>query len=62
MYLSKCPLYGLSRKRDLNNLLKIKVRNRNNYNLLYKPYIDKKPKKRLIEAPKKDLKDIQKRI
>lgn len=62
MDLSKCPLYGLSRKRDLNNLLKTKVKNNNNYNLMYKPYIDKKPKKRLIEAPKKDLKDIQKRI
>ncbi len=62
MNFSKNSLYGLSRKRDLSQLLKLKVHNNNKYNIQYKPYIDKKPKRRLIEAPKKELKTIQKRI
>ena len=39
MDFSVCPLYGVTRKRDLNKLLKMKVHNKNNYNLKYKPYI-----------------------
>ena len=62
MNFSKSPLYGISRKRDLNQLLKIKTQNNNKYNMQYKPYIEQKPKKRLIEAPKSELKIIQKRI
>lgn len=62
MNFSKSPLYGISRKRDLNQLLKIKTHNNNKYNMQYKPYIEQKPKKRLIEAPKSELKIIQKRI
>lgn len=62
MNFSKIPLYGISRKRDLNQLLKIKTHNNNKYNMQYKPYIEQKPKKRLIEAPKTELKIIQKRI
>jgi len=59
---SKSPLYGILRKRDLNQLIKARVHNINKYNVEYKPYIDRKPKKRLIEAPKYNLKLIQKRI
>ena len=62
MNFSKSSLYGISRKRDLNQLLKIKTHNNNKYNMQYKPYIDQKPKRRLIEAPKSELKIIQKRI
>lgn len=62
MNFSQCSLYKLSRKRDLNNIIKTKVHNTNNYNFQYKPYIEKKPKSRLIEAPKNELKIIQKRI
>lgn len=62
MNFSKIPLYGISRKIDLNQLLKIKTHNNNKYNMQYKPYIEQKPKKRLIEAPKSELKIIQKRI
>lgn len=62
MNFSKSPLYGISRKRDLNQLLKIKAHNNNKYNMQYKPYIEQKPKKRLIEAPKSELKIIQKGI
>lgn len=62
MDFSKSPLYGISRKRDLNQLIKTRVHNINKYNVEYKPYIDRKPKKRLIEAPKYNLKLIQKRI
>lgn len=62
MNFGKSALYGISRKRDLNQLLKIKVHNINKYNIAYKPYIEQKPKRRLIEAPKKDLKVVQKRI
>lgn len=62
MDFSKSPLYGISRKRDLNQLIKARVHNINKYNVEYKPYIDRKPKKRLIEAPKYNLKLIQKRI
>ena len=59
---SKSPLFGLTRKRDLNNLIKVRVKDNNNFNLQYKPYIEKKPKKRLIEAPKHNIKTIQKKI
>ena len=38
MDFSRCPLYGITRKRDLNELLKIKVHNKNQYNKKYKPY------------------------
>lgn len=62
MDFKECPLYELSRKRDLNNILNIKSKNKNNYNIQYKPYIENKPKRRLIEAPKNELKTIQKRI
>ena len=62
MDFSLCPLYELSRKRDLNSIIKTKVHNTNIYNLQYKPNIEKRPKKRLIEAPKKELKILQKRI
>lgn len=62
MNYSKSPLFGLTRKRDLNNLIKIKVRNNNTFNLQYKPYIEKHPKKRLIEAPKYNVKMLQKKI
>ena len=62
MNYNKSPLFELGRKRDLNNLLKIKCENNNDYNLQYKPYIEKKPKKRLIEAPNYNIKTIQKRI
>ena len=62
MDFSKSPLYGISRKRDLNQLIKTKVHNTNKYNVEYKPYIDQKPKRRLIEAPKYNLKLLQKRI
>lgn len=58
----KNSLYGLSRKRDLSQLIKLKVHNKNKYNIQYKPYIEQKPKRRLIEAPKNELKSIQKRI
>lgn len=60
MDFSTCPLYGVTRKRDLNKLLKIRTNNKNNYNKMYKPYIEKQPKPRLIEAPNNDLKNIQK--
>ena len=46
----------------MNQLIKTRVHNINKYNVEYKPYIDRKPKKRLIEAPKYNLKLIQKRI
>ena len=59
---SKCPFYELKRKRDLNAIIKIKTKNKNTFNLQYKPYIEKHPKRRLIEAPKKEIKIIQKRI
>lgn len=59
---SKSPLFVLTRKRDLNNLIKVRVKDNNNFNLQYKPYIEKKPKKRLIEAPKHNIKTIQKKI
>ena len=62
MDFSKSPLYCISRKRDLNQLIRIKAHNTNNYNVQYKPYIEQRPKKRLIEAPKSELKSIQKRI
>ena len=62
MDFSKSALYSISRKRDLNKLLKIKLKNINKFNVAYKPYIDQKPKRRLIEAPKNNLKTIQKRI
>lgn len=62
MDFSTCPLYGITRKRDLNELLKIKVHNKNNYNKKYKPYIEKNPKTRLIEAPYNELKIVQRRI
>lgn len=62
MNYSKSPLFGLTRKRDLNNLIKVKTKNNNKYNLQYKPYIEKKPKKRLIEAPKYNIKMVQKKI
>lgn len=62
MDFSKSPLYGILRKRDLNQLIKARVHNINKYNVEYKPYIDRKSKKRLIEAPKYNLKLIQKRI
>ena len=44
MDFSTCPLYGITRKRDLNELLKIKVHNKNNYNKKYKQHIEKNPK------------------
>ena len=62
MDFSTCPLYGITRKRELNKLLKIKVHNENSYNIKYKPYIDKNLKPRLIEAPYNELKTIQKKI
>ncbi len=62
MDFSKCPFYGLKRKRDLNVIIKVKTKNRNAFNLQYKPYIEKIPKRRLIEAPKEGIKTIQKRI
>lgn len=62
MNFSENSLYGLSRKRDLSQILQLKVHNNNKYNIQYKPYIEQKPKRRLIEAPKKDLKIIQKKI
>lgn len=62
MDFSQCSLYKLSRKRDLNSIVKIKVHIINKYNLQYKPYIEKKQKKRLIEAPKNELKMVQKKI
>lgn len=62
MDFSTCPLYGITRKRDLNELLKIKVHNKNQYNKKYKPYIEKNPKPRLIEAPFNELKIIQRKI
>lgn len=62
MDFSKCPFYELKRKRDLNAILKNKTKNRNAFNLQYKPYIEKIPKRRLIEAPKEGIKKIQKRI
>ena len=62
MDFSKCTFYELNRKRDLNSIIKVKTKNRNTFNLQYKPYIEKVPKQRLIEAPKEELKIIQKRI
>lgn len=62
MDFSTSPLYGITRKRDLNELLKIKVHNKNQYNKKYKPYIEKDPKPRLIEAPYNELKIIQRKI
>ena len=62
MDFSTCPLYGITRKRDLNELLKIKVHNKNKYNKKYKPYIEKNPKPRLIEAPYNELKIVQRKI
>lgn len=62
MEYNKCSLYGLTRKRDLTKIIKVSVKNTNNFNIQYKPYIDKFPKRRLIEAPTTSLKMIQKRI
>lgn len=45
MDFSFCSLYELSRKRDLNSIIKTKVHNTNIYNLQYKPYIEKGLKK-----------------
>lgn len=59
---SNSPLYKLGRKRDLNNLFRIKCKNNNDYNLQYRPYIEKNPKDRLIEAPNYTVKVIQKKI
>ena len=41
----KSPLYGISRKRDLNQLIKIKSHNNNKYNIQYKPILNQRPKK-----------------
>ncbi len=62
MEYNNCILYGLTRKRDLKTILKNNVKNKNNFNVQYKPYITNTPKKRLIEAPSNSLKIIQKRI
>lgn len=59
---SKSLLYKIKRKRDLNNIIKLKTKNKNNFNLQYTPYIEKEPKRRLIEAPKPYLKEVQRRI
>src|SRR5574344_2033469 len=62
MEYNKCSLYGLTRKRDLTKKIKVSVKNTNNFNIQYKPYIAKIPKRRLIESPTTSLKMIQKRI
>lgn len=63
MKYEKCRLYNVTRKRDLKTLLNYNVKNFNNYNVKYRPFIDKKNrKKRLIENPNDDIKLIQRKI
>lgn len=64
MNLTSCPLYGISRKRDLLFLLKIRDLKKIEKNLnSYRPYIANKTKSRLIEPISYDeLKKCQKRI
>ena len=63
MDLTTCKLYGVRRKRDLSNILKINCKEINKIANLYKPYIANKSKKRLIEPVSSvELKKIQKRI
>lgn len=63
MDLTTCRLYGIRRKRDLSNILKINCKEIKKISNSYKPYIANKGKKRLIEPVSlKELKIIQKNI
>ena len=63
MDLTTCRLYGIRRKRDLSNILKINCKEIKKISNSYKPYIANKGKKRLIEpVSSKELKIIQKNI
>ncbi|MBR3254631.1 MAG: RNA-directed DNA polymerase [Clostridia bacterium] len=63
MDLTTCKLYGVQRKRDLSNILKINCKEINKIVNSYKPYIANKSKKRLIEPVSSvELKKVQKRI
>ena len=63
MDLTTCRLYGIRRKRDLSNILKINCKEIKKISNSYKPYIANKGKKRLIEPVSlKVLKIIQKNI
>lgn len=63
MDLTTCRLYGIRRKRDLSNILKINCKEIKKIYNSYKPYIANKGKKRLIEpVSSKELKIIQKNI
>lgn len=65
MIYDECPLYNLKSKNKLAILLGIKSRKmfKQDYvAYLVQPYIDTKSKRRLIEPPLSELKDVQKRI
>ena len=63
MDLTTCKLYGIQRKRDLDNILKINCKEINKIANSYKPYITNKGKKRLIEPTYSiELKKVQKKI
>lgn len=63
MDLTTCKLYGVQRKRDLTNILKINCKEINKISNSYKPYITNKGKKRLIEPIYSiELKRVQKKI
>lgn len=65
MTYTNCPLYGIKSKKWLKRLLHIEDNNftKQEYvaSMIY-PYIDRKGKPRLIEAPHQELKAIQKRL
>lgn len=61
----ECPLFGLQSKKMLTHLLHIKdskLFKQEYVASLVSPYIDQSGKKRLIEPPQEELKDIQKRL
>ncbi len=65
MTYENCPLYGLQSKKKLKVLLRIedsKYTKQDYVAAMVFPYIDKSGKKRLIEPPREELKNIQKRI
>lgn len=65
MIFIECPLFGLQSKKMLTHLLHIrdsKLFKQKYVASLVSPYIDQSGKKRLIEPPQEELKDIQKRL
>lgn len=65
MTYTNCPFYGLKSKKMLKRLLRLEDSSffKQDYVAsMVSPYIDKKRKPRLIEAPRTELKVIQKRI